>query len=98
MIGESSDRAALEEIGPNRIVAQGSSGIHATDREKQVAELISHGMSHKAIGRTLGLTSRAVAAHCSRLASKIDGNGNARLKVAVWYLMHGNEIDDDSAS
>jgi DNA-binding CsgD family transcriptional regulator len=98
MIGESSDVQVVDDIGPNRIVAQGSSGIHATDREMQVAQLVSYGMSHKAIGRTLGLTSRAVAAHCSRLASKIDGNGNARLKVAVWYLMHGDEIGDETAS
>lgn len=82
-------------IGPNNIVAHGSSGVHVTDREMEVAQLVSYGMSHKAIGRRLGLTSRAVAAHCSRLAAKIEGNGNARLKVCVWYLMHGSEIDVD---
>lgn len=78
---------SVEEVSEHgRIVAPGSSGVRLTEREEQVAELVSYGWSHKKTARALGIHPSTVSAHVSTIASKIPGEGSAKLKVAVWYL------------
>ncbi len=74
---------------PGRIVAPGSSSVRLTEREEQVAEMISFGWSHKKIGRMLEIHPSSVGAHVSKIAAKIPGQGSAKLRVAVWYLDRG---------
>ena len=70
------------------IVAPGSSGVRLTDREDQIARLLSLGYSHKQIGRHVRITTGAVSAHVTRIASRIPGNGNPTVKLTVWYLQN----------
>ena len=76
-------------IEPGRIVAPGSSSVRLTEREDQVAELVSFGWSHKKIAKRLEIHPSTVSAHVSNIASKIPGTGSAKLKVAVWFLQRG---------
>lgn len=70
------------------IIHPGSSEVRPTDRETQIAELLSMGYNHKRIAHRLGITVGAVSAQVSNLGRRIPGDGSPSIKVAVWYLEH----------
>ena len=82
----SGEMNAEEERGG--ILAAGSSTVQLTDREDQIARLLSLGYQHKSIGHTVGISPGTVSAHVARIAARIPGNGNPTVKVTVWYLEH----------
>ena len=72
-----------QEVG---ILAAGSSAVVLTDREDQVARLLSLGYQHKRIASMVGISQGTVSTCIARLAERIPGNGNPTVKVTVWYL------------
>lgn len=53
-----------------------------TPREREVAALVSAGVSHKAVARTLGIKVRTVSLHVWNAAQKLPGDGRPSLKIA----------------
>lgn len=70
------------------ILAPGSSTVQLTDREDQIARMLSLGYQHKSIAHKIGISPNTVSAHVARIARRIPGNGNPTVKVTVWYLEH----------
>ena len=68
-------RAAMKEFG----------GL--TERERQVAVLITQGNSNREIGRTLVITVRTVEAHITRILDKL--GLKSRAEIAAWTVAKG---------
>lgn len=79
------------------IISEGSSGVHLTDRDAQVVQLIGSGLSYKRTARTLGLATQTVRVYAHRIAARIPGNGSPQLKIAAWYWEFGATINGKSA-
>lgn len=68
---------------PTTLPAPGGPGItELTDREIQVLQAASEGMSNKAIGHYLGLSSLTVKSHMARIGRKL-GTGDRAALVAI---------------
>lgn len=68
---------------PTTLPSPGGPGItELTDREIQVLQAASEGMSNKAIGHYLGLSSLTVKSHMARIGRKL-GTGDRAALVAV---------------
>lgn len=52
-----------------------------TAREEEIHDLISQGLSNRAVARKLGISERTVKAHASRLYEKLGVNGRVELIV-----------------
>lgn len=74
-----------------RIFVPGSSTVELTQRQEEVGELLSMGLSHKRIARHLGITVRGVHKHVYDMAQRIPGCGAPTVKVTVWWLMTHSE-------
>lgn len=70
------------------IVAPGSSTVDLTEREEQIAYLVSLGYPHKQIANRLSISTNNVSVHIGRIAAKIGGDGSPTMRVAVWFLQH----------
>lgn len=77
-----------DEANERSILVPGSSGVRLTDREEQVARLLSLGYAHKQIARMVGISPGTVSVHISNIASRIPGDGSPSVKVTVWFLEH----------
>ncbi len=65
-----------------------------TDRQRQIAELLSREMSYKAIGRELGISPRTVEDHAYEAAKRINpATSCPRVTLALWFV----RIDSDAA-
>lgn len=73
---------------------QGDNDIHSTPdltrREREVAQLIAHGLSNRAIAETLVITERTVEGHVSNILAKLGFRSRAR--IAAW-VVGGSPID-----
>jgi two-component system, NarL family, nitrate/nitrite response regulator NarL len=58
-----------------------------TRREREILQLISDGMTNKAIARKLAISESTVKVHVKYLLKKM--NLKSRLEAAVWALQHG---------
>nr|WP_258317050.1 two-component system response regulator NarL [Pantoea anthophila] len=58
-----------------------------TRREREILQLISDGMTNKAIARKLTISESTVKVHVKYLLKKM--NLKSRLEAAVWALQHG---------
>ena len=58
-----------------------------TRREREILQLISDGMTYKAIARKLTISESTVKVHVKYLLKKM--NLKSRLEAAVWALQHG---------
>jgi transposase-like protein len=82
------------------IIQPGSSGIHVTDRERQVAELIASGWSHKKIAHRLGISTSTISVYVHNLAERIPSDTPPNvtvpptLKVTLWWLMLQDDDED----
>jgi two-component system, NarL family, nitrate/nitrite response regulator NarL len=61
-----------------------------TPRERQIAELVSEGLSNKEIGRRLGLSAGTIRVHLHRIYQKLAINN--RTALAIWTLVRPGEI------
>lgn len=82
------DSGMISANSTRSILAPGSSGVRLTEREEQIARLLSLGYQHKKIAYKVGITTGGVSAHISNIASRIPGDGNPSVKVTVWFLEH----------
>lgn len=57
-----------------------------TERERQVLQMISSGLSNKMIGKRLGITEGTVKVHVKNLLHKL--GLRSRVEAAVWALDH----------
>lgn len=58
-----------------------------TDRQRQIAEMLSREMSYKAIGRELGISPRTVKAHIHSAAKRINPASSApHITLAIWFV------------
>jgi Response regulator containing a CheY-like receiver domain and an HTH DNA-binding domain len=55
-----------------------------TDRERQILELVAHGLSNKHIARELNITEGTVKVHVKHLLKKL--NLRSRVEAAVWAV------------
>jgi DNA-binding CsgD family transcriptional regulator/pimeloyl-ACP methyl ester carboxylesterase len=65
---------------------QASTEAPLSDRELQVAALISEGLTNAEIGRMLGVSVRTVDAHVEHVRTKL--GVRARTQIAVWASVH----------
>jgi non-specific serine/threonine protein kinase len=64
-----------------------------TKRERQVAELIAHGMSNKQIAAKLVISQRTAEGHVEHILNKL--GFTSRAQVAVWIAEKGNNLLPD---
>lgn len=72
------------------VLGPGSTEVRLTEREHQIATLVSLGYSYKRISGELGITSTSIAQRLHQLAARIPGQGNPRQKVAAWMWVYGS--------
>jgi DNA-binding NarL/FixJ family response regulator len=65
-----------------------------TRREREVANLVSKGLTNKAIAAALVLSPRTVDGHVERVFTKI--GVKTRAQVAVWIAEHGTETNAEA--
>ena len=85
-------RVQFREAGfrpPPRLIADGPSGL--TEREVEIARLVTRGKSNKAVGKELGISPRTVSTHLSNIFQKL-GLGS-RLELAEHVRGEGM-LDD----
>lgn len=61
-------------------------GAKLTEREREILELITRGMSNKLIARELDISEGTVKVHVKHLLKKL--NLHSRVEAAVWALKH----------
>lgn len=72
------------------ILAEGSTDLQLTDRERRVAELIASGHSYKVIAKRLGMPIGTVATCMKKLASRIPSQGSPRQRVSAWMMVYSS--------
>ena len=75
-------------------LAQGSTGLvdALTPREREVAERVAEGRSHKSVARELGVSPTTVRNHVANAAQKLPGDGRPSLKLARFaYLFPASD-------
>lgn len=63
-----------------------------TEREHEVLELVSKGMSNAQIGETLCIGEKTVKTHVSRLLQKLNVRSRTQLAVHVWQRGDGEKM------
>lgn len=58
-------------------------------REQEVATLVAHGETNRAIGATLGITEKTVGAHVQNIMNKL--GFHSRSQIAAWTAAHGSD-------
>jgi len=58
-----------------------------TARELEIAALVAHGLSNRAIAAELGIASATVARHVANMMAKL--GSSSRLQIAAWVRDHG---------
>lgn len=59
-------------------------GISLTPREEEVVSLLVRGLSQKRIASRLGITRSTVNTYVQRVAAKIPGELDPRLRIIYW--------------
>lgn len=65
----------------------GASGQTLTRRERQVAELVTQGLTNREISERLRMSERTVESHLGHIRTKLDLR--SRAQVAAWAAKHG---------
>jgi pimeloyl-ACP methyl ester carboxylesterase/DNA-binding CsgD family transcriptional regulator len=76
-------RAFLGLPGPGR-----REGRVLTDRQREVAELVSQGLTNREIGTRLGITERSAEGHVERIRLRLDAR--SRAQIAAWWAGEGS--------
>jgi ATP/maltotriose-dependent transcriptional regulator MalT len=69
-----------------RVSSSGQTASVLTARERQVAELLTHGLSNRQIAEQLVITERTVASHVEHILEKL--GFASRHQVRVWMVEH----------
>jgi pimeloyl-ACP methyl ester carboxylesterase/DNA-binding CsgD family transcriptional regulator len=59
-----------------------------TDRQREVAELVSLGLTNREIGARLGITERSAEGHIERIRLRLDAR--SRAQIAAWWASDGH--------
>jgi two-component system nitrate/nitrite response regulator NarL len=88
--------APLEEIVPVQRIPVAEKLVTAlTDRERQIVQLVSEGLSNKEIGRRLNLTDGTIKVHLHRIFQKLElGNRTALAALALSQKEDANYSAD----
>ncbi len=78
-------REALSTGGPEVL-----DSVRMTSREREVIDLIAEGLSNKAIGNRLQISTHTVKSHLRNIMEKL--NLHSRLQIAVHYAHDGSEM------
>ena len=79
--------AILAGLIDDKSVGDRSGAETLTDREMDVLELLSEGLTNKAIGQQLFISVRTVEAHLRNIYSKL--GVNSRTEAVLWGVEHG---------
>ncbi len=89
------DGALLEALrpvdGPVHAPAPRRDGL--TDREREIAALVAHGLANRQIARELVVSERTVEWHVANIRGKL--GLQTRAQIAVWALEHGLTAQPD---
>lgn len=83
------------EVASRLIQGKGSALDALTGREREVLELMSHGLSNQQISDKLFLSAGAVAKHVANVFQKLDlppGEDNRRVRAVLAYLTATREV------
>ena len=80
------------------ILAEGSTNLQMTDRERRVAELIASGHSYKVIAKRLGMPIGTVATCMKKLSDRIPSQGSPRQRVSAWMLVYSSSQESAPGS
>ena len=61
-----------------------------TEREREVLRLMVQGLDNKSISQSLGITSKTVECHVTRILDKLDVR--SRQEAIVWAYTHLTEL------
>ncbi|MDX1510950.1 MAG: alpha/beta fold hydrolase [Nitriliruptorales bacterium] len=67
-----------------RFLAEGAANHPLTDREREVAELVSEGLTNAEIGKRLTISPRTVESHVGNIREKLDLR--SRAQIASWIV------------
>lgn len=54
-------------------------------RQRAIAQMLSKGMTARAIAKKFGIAERTLKYHCRRASEKIPGDGRPSFKMIAWY-------------
>ena len=83
------------EVASRLIQGKGSALDALTPREREVLEMMSHGLSNQQISERLFLSAGAVAKHVANVFTKLDlppGEDNRRVRAVLAYLTATREV------
>jgi NarL family two-component system response regulator LiaR len=80
-------RKLMEQVAQRRDGEVDSQVEHLTDREREIAGLIGHGLSNHEIAQQLVISHRTVKTHVSNILSKLDLKD--RTQVAIYAIKNG---------
>jgi tetratricopeptide (TPR) repeat protein len=83
--GANAQLPQLRPPSPRRAARQAYDGL--TAREREVATLIAHGLSNRALADTLVVSERTIAKHVENILSKL--HFSSRAQVAAWVVEKG---------
>lgn len=91
---ELAEGASSSGLGPvGTVLGPGSTNLHLTPREEQIACLVARGRRYKNIAHDLGISTTNVAVHVARIAHRIPGEGSPLQKVSAWVWTYGTSAD-----
>ncbi|MFC8936254.1 protein kinase [Rhodococcus sp. NPDC057135] len=83
------DAAIAYALGEEPAIAQPTTGFspELTNRERQVADLVSEGLTNKAIAARLVISPRTAAGHVEHILTKL--GFTSRAQIAAWVIEQG---------
>lgn len=57
-----------------------------TRRQAQIAAMVAHGLSDKAIGLRLNISPKTVQNHIQSVSKHMPGEGSPRHRLTVWFI------------
>jgi two-component system nitrate/nitrite response regulator NarL len=71
---------------------EGDDAAHMTPREREVVHLVAEGLSNKAIGKRLGISTHTVKSHLHNIMKKL--SLHSRLQVAAYVHRHDTAVSE----
>lgn len=57
---------------------------HFTPRQREVAELLAAGYSHRETAQELGISQHTVRQHARTIHYRLPGSGSLRVRIVAW--------------
>lgn len=69
-----------------------------TRRQVEIAAMVAHGMSDKAIAKRLSISVKTVQNHVHEVAKRMPGDGKPRHRLTVWFLSYKTNGNSNGGS